>query len=460
MAQRRIGSGLFLSYLAVILVGAVAGAWLALRGGMEPAAASLLERSLLLAVAAATGVALLFSWRFERTMARPLRDLASAARVIGEGRFVVPPSLGRDDELGELGDALGELSRRLGARVELLVAESARLRSVLGGMSEGVALVSGGRIAFANPAFARLLDAAGSLDGQTPLEAVRRPELAAAIDEATAAQRLSTPGQGRDFDGPRGRTLHLRAAPLAASQAVVVVLLDVTEARSLERMRREFVANASHELRTPVAAIRAVVETLESAQGMAPEQRARFDRMLSAQVERLSRLVNDLLDLSRAEAAGQRFQAVRLELAEPLEQALAMVRARAEAKGQKVIDATRPGLPALLGDPIAVEQVLTNLLDNAVKYTPEGGRIEVRAAAVEDKVKIEVADSGPGISAEHLPRLFERFYRVDPARSRALGGTGLGLAIVKHLVQAQGGEVGVRSTPGVGTVFHVTLPAA
>jgi len=237
------------------------------------------------------------------------------------------------------------------------------------------------------------------------------------------------------------------------------VLLDVTEARSLERMRREFVANASHELRTPVAAIRGAVETLASP-SLDRAQRERFEAMLASQVDRLSRLVAELLDLSRVEAPGYRFAATRFPLAEPLGAALSTVRARAEARGVALEHALPPDLPALDADATAVEQVLTNLLDNAVKYTPEGGRVRVRAATERGMVRVEVEDTGPGIAAEHLPRLFERFYRVDPARSRALGGTGLGLAIVKHLVQAHGGEVGVSSIPGRGATFRVTFPAA
>ena len=462
MARRRMQSGLFASHLAVIGAGAVAALWLLERGDGDPVMRVRAEYALLLGVACAMVTALALTWRWGMQVARPLRELATAARAIGDGRFVVPPELPSDDELGELGDALGELSRGLATRVRLLLAESERLRSVLEGMSEGVALVSGGRIALANSAFSRLLDIVGPVEGQTPLEAVRRAELAAAIDEAAATGRSHAGAvvvAGRDVEGPRGRVLHLRVAPLEGAKSVVVVVLDVTEARSLERMRREFVANASHELRTPVAAIRAVVETLGASPSLDAESRARFERILSTQVERLSCLVNDLLDLSRAEAHGQRFHPQRLTLAEPLGQAMAMVRLRAEARRQRVSESIPADLPSLWADPIAVEQVLTNLLDNAVKYTPDGGRIEVRAHAEGGKVRVEVVDSGAGIAAEHLPRLWERFYRIDPARSRALGGTGLGLAIVKHLVQAQGGDVGVTSTLGSGSTFRVTFPS-
>jgi two-component system phosphate regulon sensor histidine kinase PhoR len=263
----------------------------------------------------------------------------------------------------------------------------------------------------------------------------------------------------RDILAPGGRVLQLHAAPLAGG-ATVVVLLDVTEARSLERMRREFVANASHELRTPVAAIQAVAETLAGSPTMSPADRARFERILLSHAQRLSRLVSDLLDLSRAEAAAPRPELRPIRLAAPLASAIAAVRERAEAKQLRIEERLPPELPPVDADDSALEQVLVNLLDNAVKYTPAGGRVQVRAAPEHSRVRIEVEDNGVGIPAEHLPRIFERFYLVDPARSRELGGTGLGLAIVKHLVQAQGGEVGVSSTVGTGSTFWVTLPIA
>jgi two-component system phosphate regulon sensor histidine kinase PhoR len=221
-------------------------------------------------------------------------------------------------------------------------------------------------------------------------------------------------------------------------------------------MRREFVANASHELRTPVAAIHAVAETLAAAPNMTSGDRVRFERILMNHAGRLSRLVKDLLDLSRAEASRPRVEPV--DLSKPLASALAAVRERADEKRISLTDSVPAGLPALAADSTSVEQVLVNLLDNAVKYTPEGGRVCIRAQQDGRMVRIDVEDTGIGIPAEHLPRIFERFYRVDPARTRDMGGTGLGLAIVKHLLQSHGGDVSVRSRVGGGTTFTVTLP--
>ena len=452
MARERIHRKLFATYLLVIAV-ALLGALIV--GPWRPD----LLKSLLVGAFLSVGAAAALAIAAERTVGQTLSTLRRAVQEIASGRTLVEADLprgGADDELDELAYALGNLSRRLGEQRRALTSDGDKLRTVLDGMSEGVALLTGGRVAFANPAFHRLLDARPDVEGRTPLEVVRRQDLA----EAIAMAGRGTAAEAKDIVAPGGRVLQLRAEPLAAG-AAVVVLLDVTEARSLERMRREFVANASHELRTPVAAIAAVAETLISTPGMAAADRARFERILWTHAGRLGRLVSDLLDLSRAEASGRpRLEPV--DLGDPLASALAAVRERADTKQLQVEVKVPPELPPLAADATALEQVLVNLLDNAVKYTEPGGRVEVRAAVDGGgkMVRIAVADTGPGIAAEHLPRLFERFYRVDPARSRELGGTGLGLAIVKHLVQAHGGDAEVTSTVGKGTTFQVTFPVS
>jgi two-component system phosphate regulon sensor histidine kinase PhoR len=225
-------------------------------------------------------------------------------------------------------------------------------------------------------------------------------------------------------------------------------------------MRRDFVANVSHELRTPVASIRSAAETLHAAAGRDPEAAARFGEIIERNAERLHRLIEDLLDLSRIESREFQPRLEPLDLEAVADQLLTLFRERAEAKRLRIVRELPAGLPPARADRRALEQVLSNLVDNAVKYCPEGAAITLRAAAAEGKLRVELADTGPGIEAQHLPRLFERFYRVDTGRSRELGGTGLGLSIVKHLVEAMGGAVGVDSTPGRGCTFWFTLPRA
>jgi two-component system phosphate regulon sensor histidine kinase PhoR len=261
------------------------------------------------------------------------------------------------------------------------------------------------------------------------------------------------------------RALCFRIVPLSgalderSAREGVIVLLDVTEARRLERMRRDFVANASHELRTPVAAVLAAAETLASGAGEEPAARAKFLDILQRHALRLSRLTSDLLELSRLEA-GHEPRIESVSVAAVLETVRAELGPRAQAQSITLESALAPDLPEVAAEPAALEQILNNLIDNAIKYTPAGGRVTVTARADERDVTLVVADTGPGIPEPHLGRIFERFYRVDSARSRELGGTGLGLAIVKHLALSMGGMVGVESEVRRGSRFLVRLPRA
>jgi two-component system phosphate regulon sensor histidine kinase PhoR len=243
----------------------------------------------------------------------------------------------------------------------------------------------------------------------------------------------------------------------SAAGHLVAALVDVTQLRQLESVRRDFVANASHELRTPVASIRSAVETLQGAMDD-PEAARSFLQMIARNATRLHQLVEDLLDLSRIESRELRLAPESMELGALADQMGRGFARQAQEKGIR-IEVGEGREIRVDADRRALEQVLGNLLDNAVKYCPPGSRIRVHAAREGAYVRIHVADDGPGIAAEYLPRLFERFFRVDAGRSRELGGTGLGLAIVKHLVEAMGGQVRAESEPGRGAEFSFTLPA-
>jgi two-component system phosphate regulon sensor histidine kinase PhoR len=256
------------------------------------------------------------------------------------------------------------------------------------------------------------------------------------------------------------RSLQVRARPLGdgGSDQAVVLVIDTTEPRRLERLRRDFVANASHELRTPVAAIVGAAETLQAGAADDPEARRSFVAILQRHARRLSQLTADLLDIARLEA-GYRPRLERVSVREAVEGVLQPLQRRADDKRLRLGSAIDDSL-MVSAERAALDQILSNLVDNAIKYTPEGGRVTVRVARATERIELCVEDTGPGIAAEHLPRLFERFYRVDDARSRELGGTGLGLAIVKHLALANAGEVRVESQLGRGSRFYVLLPAA
>jgi two-component system phosphate regulon sensor histidine kinase PhoR len=266
---------------------------------------------------------------------------------------------------------------------------------------------------------------------------------------------LQTGEAARDLE--LGAVLEVRARRLPGGQLLVVVQ-DVTRERRAEAVRRDFVANVSHELRTPLASLRAMAETLRDGGLEDPQLRVRFLGQMLEEVDRMTRLVNDLLDLSALEAGVVRLRREELQARELLEAVARRYQQAASRRGVGL--AVRPGEARLQGDRDRLEQALGNLVDNAVKYTPPGGRVELGVEAGGAEVRLVVEDTGPGVPPEHLPRIFERFYRADPSRSREEGGTGLGLAIAKHIALAHGGRVEACNRPEGGARFAVVLPAA
>ena len=311
----------------------------------------------------------------------------------------------------------------------------------------------GCRFVASNAALDGLL--AGRTVGRTVLQATRSDELNDLASRALAGWGDGSDGSEVTLPGLDNKCVRAVVSPLPGSRALVV-LRDLTAQKRADVVRRDFIANASHELRTPVSAISGAVETLL---GMPLDDGGRaFAEMIARQAARLSRLTSDLLDLSRLES-GQWPVELGAYLVQPIcEAAIQLVKERAADKAL-VLGAGVPTDLSVRGDARALEQILVNLLDNAIKYTPNGGRVTLLADAASHEVMISVLDTGPGIEARHQQRIFERFYRVDGGRARADGGTGLGLAIVKHLVQAQGGEAGVESGRG-GSRFWIKLPAA
>jgi two-component system phosphate regulon sensor histidine kinase PhoR len=345
---------------------------------------------------------------------------------------------------------------RLGALLSARARPSpaAEWRSLLAALPEAAAIVDEeNTIVASNTAFDAFAPA-GRATGLTVLEAVRTPEIA----ETLQAAREGTPRRVEVEVGIVPRALQVWAARIDRRHALLWVR-DVTEVRRAAASRRDFVANASHELRTPIAAIHAAAETLLDGAADSPDDARHFASIIARHGSRLARLTEDLLDLSRIES-GQWPILLAAVLVEPVALgALELHRGKASERGVTMRCELPPRFWAR-ADARALEQVLVNLVDNAVKYTREGGSVIVRGERTSrERVTISVIDDGPGIERHHLPRLFERFYRVDPGRSREQGGTGLGLAIVKHLVQAQGGEVGIESGPG-GSRFWIRLGAA
>ncbi|MGC1274815.1 MAG: ATP-binding protein [Planctomycetaceae bacterium] len=420
------------------------------------------------AFAAVAGViGLIWIGRTTFRIAAPIETIVrSAASVSGFGESL--PSLRAGRRLAPLSSALDDLANRLSEQVEhlrrdnaSLATHSERLSAVLTGMAEGVLAVDRQeRILFTNPAAAHYLDLPdGKLVGRPLWESVR----VSAIQDAARQARERGQTQRVEIELPRTQTiLALQASclPGEPSPGVVLVLHDVTELRRLETMRRDFVGNVSHELKTPLAAIQAYTETLLDGGIDDRANNVKFLKRIDEQTERLHHLILDLLRLARIEAGTDVFEITRLTAGKIIEPCVEEHLAIARSKGV-VLQTFPPAVPVRLrADPDGLRTILDNLLDNAINYTPAGGRVMVRWDRQGDTAVIEIADTGIGIPEEHLPRIFERFHRVDQARSREHGGTGLGLAIVKHLVQVFDGRVEVESEVGRGSTFRVLLPLA
>jgi len=405
-------------------------------------------------------LALGLAYLVARRVSRPIKSLTQTARRIAAGQRSVRLMAYPANEVGELGQAFDRMADHLAHEVDRASRRRDRLEAILRAMDEGVLVIARGRIVLANQALAEMFKLEADPLGRTPAEVLRLPELLEALERVL---------QGEDhvsFEtltlGQAARALEVHVVPLPGQGGrvgAVAVFHDVSERQRTEQIRRDFVANVSHELRTPLTAIRASAETLLDGAIDQPDSARRFAEMIQRQAGRLQNLAEDLLDLARLEAGAGAPERARIDPAELMEAALGAVAEAAQARGIELVNQPPPDGLVFWGDRSQLEQALTNLLDNAVKYTEPGGRASLSVEESGAEVVFVVSDTGVGIEAEHLPRIFERFYRVDRVRSRELGGTGLGLAIVKHAAQAHGGRVEVASVPGQGSTFRLIIPA-
>jgi two-component system phosphate regulon sensor histidine kinase PhoR len=405
----------------------------------------------------ALAVAIIISLTAAQLASRKLLDLAHVARRMADGDLSARTRLSGHDEIVSLGHALDQLAESLSRTLGELRAERDLLTGILSSMNEGVLMVGGdGRIVLTNPALRAMLLIGPEAIGKSLLQVVRNADLSQLVEAAAQAREAELEV---DLMGLKPRRALVRAVRLEDEPGgVVMVFVDVTELRRLEAVRRDFVANASHELRSPLTTVRAAAETLATVENDA-QAAARFIELIRRNAERLGNLIDDLLELSRIESRELNLQLDPLELGPIVERTLSHHAHRAQLKHIQLVHEVS-GVPAVRADRRALEHVLGNLVDNALKYCPEGTSVSVTAALEVGLVRVSVVDTGPGIPQEHLPRIFERFYRVDAGRSRELGGTGLGLSIVKHLIEAMDGTVSGTSTIGVGSTFSFTLQRA
>ncbi|MGO9836116.1 MAG: sensor histidine kinase [Polyangiaceae bacterium] len=453
----KLGVRTKLSLMALALVAAAAVAidasWASTAAGKSD-----VRRLIWLGCAVALGFVFLSSSALAKRMSSAVGELTVAARRMSQGDLSVRTRLDGRDELAELGSHLDRLAGTLAQTLGGLRSELDLQRRILEAMHEGVVVVDrDGRIALVNPALRAMLLLGADAVGKLLMETVRHAQLHTMLEDARDA--LDDRPVEIELPGLKPRRVLVQAAPLSGDdEGLLFVFVDVTELRRLESLRRDFVANASHELRTPIAAVRSATETLRNGALSDEVAAARFLDIIERNSVRLQNLVEDMLELSKLESNEFKLKREPVELERVVPLVLALFRERAEKKGVRLAAEMSVPLPEIEGDARALEHVLSNLVDNAVKYCPAGASIVVRASEVEGRVRLVVTDTGPGIAPEHLPRVFERFYRVDAGRSRDLGGTGLGLSIVKHMVEAMRGKVSVESGVGKGSTFTVSLP--
>jgi two-component system phosphate regulon sensor histidine kinase PhoR len=405
-------------------------------------------------------LSMIFSVMLSRLTARPLRQVAGIAAEIGQGNFHRRLPTEWHDELGDLAKIMNEMAARLEEQLTSLSREKGRLDAILKGMGEGVMVTdASGAISLVNPAFCRLFGVNEQVVGEPLSHISRHPALHDAYSRVRQSGNELQEEMTLQVAGEK--TLLTHWVPLTAETlpgGSVAVFHDISDLKRLENIRKDFVANVSHELRTPVTVIKGYAETLlDGAMAENPEQAARFIAIIRNHSDRLTELLTDLLSLSELESANFSLQLQPTSLDASLRRACALLAGKAAAKTIAIALPPEP-LPAVLADQGRLEQVLVNLLDNAVKYTPAGGRVAVTVGEEGEFLRITVRDSGVGLPPESIPRLFERFYRVDAGRSRDEGGTGLGLAIVKHIVQLHGGTVRAENNrDSRGAAFSFTL---
>jgi len=397
---------------------------------------------------AAIASSVLLAIRYSREQARVLMDSVSQALGQDAPQRAAPLLI---DE------AIATVSNEVASAITHASTDKAQLMTIISSMSEGlIAIDHRQRILLTNRAAEQLLGLSPDATGALLWEAVKLPQ----IPELVSQVKLTGRRQMIDVGPIDGRFLEITVARLSADRypGLIIVAHDVTEARKYEELRKEFVANVSHELRTPLTVIMGFVETLQDGALQDPETAGRFLGTVARHTGQLRNLVDDLLDLSRLDSEEHLPAREPTDIGAVARRVIDLLLPKARGKEQNLTSAIDEGLPKVSGNADLLQRAVANLVDNALKYTPVGGKVTVACRQEGGHVVIAVSDTGIGIDAEHLPRIFERFYRVDKSRSREMGGTGLGLSIVKHVVQAHDGQIDVDSEPGKGSTFSIRVP--
>lgn len=396
-----------------------------------------------------------------RSLISPLKEVADIAKVIADGNLEYYVPSYPQNEIGDLARSINYMAKTLKSCQDDLNTERGRVQAILSGMSDGVIIMDNwGRVILLNPVLEKLFRITmPASKGKNIVRVIRDYELEKLLHESLETGK-SIKKQIQVLT-PDRRVFHVYVTPTDAGGdrgEVVALLRNITDRKMLEEMRSEFVANVSHELRTPLTSVRGFAETLLDGALENPETARNFLEIINKETERLTKLLDELLNLSRYEDRKNVIHLEKIDMADLIKKTVSIITPRALEKNLTITTDLPADLPAVQGEPDMLRQVLINLIDNAVNYTMPGGTISVAAGLDQGELKVDVRDNGSGIPPEHLARLFERFYRVDKARSRELGGTGLGLSIVKHIVEAHNGRVQVESKVGKGSTFSFLLP--
>jgi len=400
-----------------------------------------------------------------RSFSSPLSEMKSFAQKIVQEDFRHKIKIKSEDEIGQLAGSLNTMSEQLEKKIEAIIEDKNKMKAILSSMREGVVVIDKDEnIVLFNSSLAAMLELRSEkYIGKPFWEIISNDEVNSILKKALK-KKNSFSVQVSILQPSEARNIQIQTAPITDHKGTLLGLVgvfhDVTELKKFEKARSEFIANVSHELKTPVTSIIGFVETLKDGAINDLKKRDEFLNIIHSHSQRLDNLVNDILSLSRIEFREIEMNPVPISVKEILDNAKALYNDKIKSKKQSLRMHIPAELPEAFSDPEMIIQVFSNLIDNAIKFTPERGKITVKAREEDDFIQIDVSDTGIGIAEEHLPRIFERFYRVDKARSREMGGTGLGLAIVKHIVHANRGKVSVESEFGKGSTFSVFLPKA
>jgi len=423
-----------------------------------------LYKYILISILAGLLVALMLGYRYVKSVTDPIRELTKVTKKIASGNFDEKLYLKSDDELGELSESFNIMSSKLKKTIEELQDSNTKTKAILTSMLNGViALDNMKRVILMNPTAEEIFGLKeGEAKGKYILETMRNNVLDNLVQKLLKDNVISK--EEIEIFHPEHRVLNIYSNPIKLSSnpnrrvGVVIIIQDITEIRKLEGMRKDFVANVSHELKTPLTSIKGFVETLKDGAADNKEVRDKFLDIIDIEASRLTSLIQDLLLLSEIENKNSMINVEKIDTNKAIDEVIQVMNEIAKHKDIEIVNKINNNLPNLCGNKGWFKQMLINIIDNGVKYTSKGGTVTVTAYSIGGKLIIKTNDTGMGIEKEHLSRLFERFYRVDKARARQVGGTGLGLAIVKHIALVFRGSIEVKSEINKGTEFVITLP--